>query len=96
MGGQPWLSDRSQLSLQVQLAGGHLQILFPRRVAGTSELLYTPQVSRDLINWDTLTSSFVGATPLANLPGFEQAVFQADPTLTQESALYMRLKIGFQ
>ncbi len=96
MGGQPWIPDRSQLSLQAQLAGGHLQILFPRRVAGTSELLYTPQVSRDLINWDTLPSTFVGATPLVNLPGFEQAVFQADPTLTRESALYMRLQIGFQ
>jgi hypothetical protein len=93
---QPWLSSPAQFSLQARLTGGHLQILFPRRLAGTSELLYTPQVSRNLTDWATLTASFVSATPLANLPGFEQAVFQADPALTQESTLYMRLQVGFQ
>ena len=68
MGGQPWLSSPAQLSLQARLTDGHLQILFPRRLAGTSELLYTPQVSRNLTDWATLTASFVSATRWPTCP----------------------------
>ena len=96
LGGQPWISDQPQMSLQAAIVGNHLQVRFPRRVAGTSELVYRVQVSPDLRDWTSLTASEVGTAPLASPPGFEQAIFQADATLNQRSPLFLRLQAGFQ
>jgi hypothetical protein len=71
--------------------GNRLQVSFPRREAGTSELAYTVQVSRDLAVWNQLTASLASATPLAAKPGFELATFQTDATVAQESAQYVRV-----
>jgi hypothetical protein len=96
LGGQPWIPDSPQMSLQAAIVGNHIQVRFPRRLAGTSELVYRVQVSPDLRDWTSLTASQVGAAPLATPPGFEQAIFQADATLNQYSPLFLRLQVGFQ
>jgi hypothetical protein len=96
LGGQPWIPDRAQMSLQAAIVGDHAQVRFPRRVAGTHELLYDVQVSPDLADWGTLTATEVGSAPLAAPPGFETAIFQADSPVSSRSPLYLRLKIGFQ
>jgi arylsulfatase A-like enzyme len=96
LGGQPWIPDRPQMSLQAAIVGNHIQVRFPRRLAGTAELIYRVQVSPDLRDWTTLTSSEVGTAPLASQPGFEQAIFQADAALNQYSPLFLRLQVGFQ
>ena len=96
LGGQPWIPDRSQLSLQAAIVGDHIQVRFPCRLPGTSELVYQVQVSPDLHNWTSLTASQVGTAPLATPPGFEEVVYQADATLSQYSPLFMRLRVGFQ
>jgi hypothetical protein len=92
-GGQPGATDVAQLSLQASIVGNHLQVTFPRRVAGTSELIYTVQASPDLVDWTTLTASQVGTLPLSSPAGFEQAIYQADLSVTQQSPLYLRLQV---
>jgi len=92
-GGQPGATDVAQLSLQASIVGNHLQVTFPRRVAGTSELIYTVQASPDLVDWTTLTASQVGTLPLISPAGFEQAIYQADLSVTQQSPLYLRLQV---
>jgi hypothetical protein len=96
MGGQPLVSDLPQMSLQAAIVGNHIQVTFPRRIAGTSELFYNIQVSSDLVNWTTLTASQVGTAPLASPPGFEQATYQADTPVDQLSPQFVRLQVGFQ
>jgi arylsulfatase A-like enzyme len=93
LGTEPWLADRAQQSLAGEVVAGRLQVRFPRRVAGSSELVYTVQASRDLADWSSLTTSLVAATPLLEKDGFEQAVYQADAPLSQESAQYLRLQV---
>jgi len=94
LGGQPNTTDVSQLSLQAKIVGNHLQISFPRRIAGTSDLVYTVQASADLKNWTTLTASEISTLPLSNPPGFEQAIYQADLSVTEQSPLFLRLQIN--
>ena len=93
LGAEPWIADRAQQSLAGELVGGRLQVRFSRRVAGTSELIYAVQASRDLLDWSGLTTSEVSATPLTEKPGFEQAVYQADASVSQEAAQFIRLAV---
>jgi hypothetical protein len=95
MGGQPWIADAPRMRVQAQIAGNHLQVRFPRRLAGTHELNYAVQASPDLRDWSTLTASEIGSTPLADQPGFEQAIFQADDSVSARSPLFLRLMVGF-
>jgi hypothetical protein len=90
-GGQPWIANTAALTINGALAGNRLQVSFPRRVAGTSELTYSMQVSRDLAGWNQLTAALASAIPLAAKPDFELATFQTEATLAQESAQYVRV-----
>jgi hypothetical protein len=92
-GAQPWLTQPHQLSVRGELLGNRLRLFFPRRIAGTSEIIYTPQVTRDLLDWVTLPINQVGAAPLPEMPGFEEAVFQTDATIDQEKAQYVRVGV---
>jgi arylsulfatase A-like enzyme len=93
LGAQPHITDRGAMSLVPEVTGGHLQVRFPRRLAGTSELTYAVQVSPDLRDWSSLTASEVGGEP-SELPGFDEAIFQADPEVSAQSPLYLRLKVN--
>jgi arylsulfatase A-like enzyme len=96
LGAQPWIPDRTQMSLQGAIVADHAQVRFPRRIIGTHELLYDVQVSPDLADWNTLTATEVRIIPLANQPGFETAIFQANSRVSAYSPLYLRLKVAFQ
>jgi hypothetical protein len=70
-------------------------VKFPRRLAGTHDLAYTVQASSDLEQWNTLNISEIGVE-LSDLVGFEQAVYQADKAVFEQSPLFIRLKVGWQ
>ena len=93
LGGQPLVADATRLKLQAAIVGNHLQVQFPRRFAGTTELQYTVQVSPDLVNWNTLTASQVGSEA-SDLPGFEEVTYQADDTVGSRPTLFLRLKVN--
>jgi hypothetical protein len=95
-GGEPWIADPLSLSIGAILVTDRLRVWFPRRLAGTSELLYTVQVSRDLLTWNQLTASLVSATPIPGQPGFELALFQTDATVDQENGQYVRVNIALR
>lgn len=92
-GSEPWIADRASQALTGEVVARRLRVSFPRRMAGTSELTYTRQASRDFIDWGALRLSFLSATTLPDKPGFEQATFQCDALLSEESAQFVRLKL---
>ena len=94
LGAEPWIADRARQSVVGEVFGDRLRVRFPRWVAGSSELRYTVQASRDLVNWSSLTTSLVGAVPIPDRPGFEEATFQSSSTLEQESAQFVRLSVA--
>ncbi len=96
MGAQPMISDAHRMTLQAQIVGDHLQAIFPRRVAGTHELEYKVQVSSDLLEWNTLSASEIGVAPSGAGFGFETATYRANLSISQQSPLYMRLKIDWR
>jgi arylsulfatase A-like enzyme len=95
LGSQPHIADPPRLSLDAEIVNAHLQVKFPRRLAGTHELAYTVQASSDLEQWNTLTTSEIAVEP-SDLAGFERAVYQADKAVFEQSPLFLRLKIGWQ
>jgi hypothetical protein len=94
-GSQPQIADPGNLALEGGIVSNHLQVRFPRRLAGTHELTYTVQVSADLLGWDVLSASEVAIEP-GEQPGFEIASYRADNAVPDYSPLYMRLRIGWQ
>lgn len=95
LGTEPWIADRAEQAIAGHIVDGRVRVSFPRRLPGTSELLYQVQASPELLDWATLTTSFVSATPLPERPGFELAVHQADATLDEMAAQYLRLAVSF-
>ncbi len=95
LGAQPHIADAWLLKLDAEMVNAHLQVSFPRRLAGTHELVYTVQASSDLQVWNTLNISEIGVEP-SDLAGFERAVYQADTGVFEHSPLFVRLKIGWQ
>jgi hypothetical protein len=95
MGAEPRIADAVRMKIQAEVAGSHLRVRFPRRLAGTHELAYLVQASPDLIDWDTLGASEIGTEP-DPVPGFERAVYQATAGLFEVSPLFIRLQIGWQ
>ena len=91
LGGQPLLADPNRLSLEARILSDHLQVRFPRRLAGTHELIYTVETSSDLVNWSAQATSEV-AVETDPTPGFETAVYQSDHPASSRSAQYLRLK----
>jgi len=93
LGTQPGTTTASQLSLQAKIVDGYLQVSFPQRIAGSSDLVYAVLASPDLVDWSTLTTSLVQTTPLSSPTGFEQAVYQADAGVNDQSPLFLKLKV---
>ena len=90
-GGQPLIPDAQVMQLIPDIVADHLQVRFNRRIAGSTELIYQYQSSPDLKNWSPLTGTEVSATPSSTLPGFEEVVFRAAPTVSNHPPFYMRL-----
>ena len=91
LGGQPLLADPSRLSLEARILSDHLQVRFPRRLAGTHELVYSVETSADLLTWTAQGTSEV-AVETDTTPGFETAVYQSDHPVSSRSPQYLRLK----
>ncbi|HOX00820.1 MAG TPA: sulfatase-like hydrolase/transferase [Candidatus Paceibacterota bacterium] len=94
LGVSPYSADAAARSLRAQMAGSRLAVEFPRRLAGTSELVYTLQVSRDLSSWGLLSASQAAAVPIPDPPGFERITFHTDAAADQEPAQFVRLMIA--
>jgi hypothetical protein len=92
LGGQPWVADAAKFRFSPAIVGNHLQIHFLRRLAGTTELQYQVQVSPDLKDWSTLTASPIGSEP-ADVAGFEDVTYEADPAVPAQSPLFIRLSV---
>lgn len=93
-GGQPWIADSQVLRVVPEIVAGHLQLRFNRRLTGTHELAYTLQSAADLQAWSTLDGTELSATSSGIAPGFEQVVFQAAPTVSGTTPLFVRLSAG--
>lgn len=92
-GTEPWISTPGAFVITGWLAGHRLNVSFPRRMPGSSELLYTLGVSRNLLDWDQLQASLVQTLPLSDRPGLELVTYQTDATLAQETAQFVRLRV---
>lgn len=90
----PHVPDAAARSLRALVLDNRLAVTFRRRVVGTSELLYSPQVSRDLANWGSLTASFLSAVAIPDQPGIEEVTFRTDARLGEESSQFIRLAIS--
>jgi arylsulfatase A-like enzyme len=95
MGTEPLISDPFTNLFQPRIVNGHLHVTFPRRIAGTTEVTYQPQASRDFSNWLTPTTSEISATAFPQKPGFEEVIQQVDPDMNSEWKVFLRLKVGF-
>ncbi|MFN3407789.1 MAG: sulfatase-like hydrolase/transferase [Limisphaerales bacterium] len=91
-GGQPGVAATDFFRVRGGLTGDRFQLRFNRRMSGTSELTYTPQVSRDLLAWDSLGVRFVGGEALTELAGFEEAVFETEARVPDEAAQFLRVR----
>jgi arylsulfatase A-like enzyme len=90
-GGQPWVRDSQVARLAAQIAAGHLQVQFHRRMSGTTELSYELQGSSNMSGWAPLPGTELSVTPSLTLPGFEEVLFQADASVASTSPLFLRL-----
>ncbi|MFN3407977.1 MAG: sulfatase-like hydrolase/transferase [Limisphaerales bacterium] len=90
-GVEPWTATPAQLAISGGLVAGAFQVQFPRRVAGTSELIYQLQSSPDLQNWSPWSAVELPATPLTT-PGLESARFQSPGAPTNAS--FIRLHVS--
>ena len=90
-GGQPLIADAQVMRLMPDIVADHLQLRFNRRITGTTELVYQYLSSLDLKNWSPLTGTEVSVTASPTLPGFEEVIFRAAPTVSNHPPFYMRL-----
>ncbi|MEM9479637.1 MAG: sulfatase-like hydrolase/transferase [Verrucomicrobiota bacterium] len=71
---------------------GKLEATFVRRMTGTHELLYEARVSRDLVNWDTLTSTELNTAILSQAEGIETVTFETDATAMDEPRQFFKFE----
>ena len=90
-GGQPLIPDAAVGRIVPQIVADHLQLQFNRRLPGTHELVYACQSSPDLRNWAPLAGSDILVTTSAVLPGFEDVLFRAEPAVSAQAPLFVRL-----
>ena len=91
LGAQPHLADTHRLWVDAGIVSDHLQVRFPRRLAGTHELVYTVESSTNLVGWTAQATSEV-AVETNTTQGFETAVYQSDDPVSSRRAQHLRLK----
>ena len=74
-------------------SSGKAEITFTRRMDGSHDLTYTVQASRDLIDWETLTTSEVTTSVLSAAECLEQVTFEADASSLVEPRQILRVKV---
>ena len=94
-GGNPHLADPQATSPKVFLnsATQKLETTFTRLAAGSHNLLYKLEVSADLLDWDTLTATEIGTTPLSPALCLERVTFETDATTAAERRQFTRATV---
>jgi len=89
LGGNPHIPNRSILP-SLSLVSGRMHLSFPRRIAGTHDLIYTIQTSDNLVTWDPATTSLFDSDTGPS-PDFETVILDVgDATETRE---FVRLQV---
>jgi arylsulfatase A-like enzyme len=92
-GAQPHLADAPQMKLRAVLVDNFLQVDFPRRLSGTTELQYQAQVSPDLVEWNSLSATQIASVASSQM-GFEQVTYRTTTTVQESSPLYLRVNLS--
>ena len=92
-GGNPASADAPDFGYELRFNPDteKLEASFNRRQAGTHRLLYLPQASSDLFDWDTLTTSQVSSEPHPTLSGFDRVTFETDDNTLPVQFLRLRI-----
>ncbi len=88
LGGEPNLREDA-LNAGPAINADHLRWSIPRRKAGTHNLTYIVEASRDLTTW-TIPVTLIGTTPLD--AEFDTATYEAVPAVSTERRLFFRLR----
>lgn len=93
-GGNPHVSDRLNVTASYNDTSDKLEATFTRRKTGTHDLTYTGQVSTDLSEWLTVTSSEISTTAHPTLgDDFESVTVEVDDTITNKSRIFLRIHV---
>lgn len=93
-GGQPWIADPGAPRLVPTWSDERLTITFPRRLEGTSELLYKPEVSTDLLAWRDAKGRIATVEPTRDRAGFEEVSYSFDSPVPETAAFFARLRVA--
>lgn len=95
LGGQPGLKDTITAGPNYAYNNktGKLEITFGRRQHGTHDLIYSVEVSADLISWNLLTTTEVSSRPHPTLQEFDEVTFETDSSSTSVSPQFIRLRV---
>lgn len=90
----PWLHQgTSPIQAYFDETSLKLKAGYPRRVPGESGLIYTPQFSRDLSDWQTLGFIETGSMPHDMLDCFEWVTVESDQGSADEPAQFFRISV---
>lgn len=73
---------------------GQLEAVFPRRVGMSHDLIYTAQVSGDLLDWENLTVS-EDSVATHEVSCLEWVTFSADELASSAPVQFIRIKVDF-
>ncbi|MDA7649053.1 sulfatase-like hydrolase/transferase [Akkermansiaceae bacterium] len=74
---------------------GKLELTIPRRLAGSHNLLYSLEASRDLQDWVSLSATETGSAFYPGDACFELATFEANASNVTEPVQFMRARVEF-
>ncbi|MGE9269853.1 MAG: LamG domain-containing protein, partial [Verrucomicrobiales bacterium] len=95
-GGDPRVSDDLTTGPEIHYnpVSGKIDIHFRRRNTPAAHgLIYSVQASRDLIDWDELTTTEVSVTPISEPDCLEEAFFTTDADSSLEPRLFGRVLV---
>jgi hypothetical protein len=94
-GGNPHIADAefAEPTIVLNQSTSRLEVSFPRRTTGSHNLLYTVDVSNDLLDWGTLTATEIGHSIFSLEDCLERVTFETDATISTEARQFTRVTI---